>query len=128
MTKIMRAKNLSDSFAANTGAAVLLAVIMMSGFQYAEAATINITSGENLTVGSTGAGVSALQGIMSELGYLEIPTGVAQGYYGQLTHSAVSRYQAARGVSPTAGYFGPMTKVSLHQDLGTRGMLTLLGW
>jgi peptidoglycan hydrolase-like protein with peptidoglycan-binding domain len=128
MTHVTRISKLSNSLVAGAGFALILAITMMTGFQYANAATVNILSGENLTVGSTGTEVAALQGIMSELGYLQVPQGVALGYFGALTRSAVARYQAARGVAPAAGYFGPFTKIALHQDLDSRNMLVAMGW
>ena len=62
----------------------------------------------DLTLGSKGADVNALQQILISGGYLNIaaPT----GYFGSLTKAALSAYQAAKGISPAAGYFGPKTR------------------
>lgn len=128
MIKIISISKLSNSLVATAGFAFVLALTMMTGLEYAEAATVNITTAENMSIGSTGVEVAALQGFMSEMGYLQIPTGIAPGYYGPLTRSAVASYQAARGVTPVVGYFGPLTKIAIHQDLDARGMLALLGW
>lgn len=127
MIRIIKFSKLSESFATTAGLAIVLALTMMAGFQYAEA-SINVTTAENMTVGSTGLEVVALQAIMSELGYLQVPVGVPLGYFGSLTRSAVARYQAARGVTPAVGYFGPLTKISLHQDLEARRMTLSMGW
>lgn len=67
------------------------------------------TFSTNLTVGSTGNDVVALQTWLVEKGFLTMPAGVAKGYFGQLTKSAVAAYQATVGL-PTTGFFGPMTR------------------
>jgi peptidoglycan hydrolase-like protein with peptidoglycan-binding domain len=128
MFKNISISKLSDSFAATAGVALILAMTMMAGFQHAEASTVNILTGANLTVGSTGAEVAALQGVLSEMGYLVMPSGVAPGYYGSLTRGAVANYQSGRGVSPALGYFGPLTKISMHEDFAARGWLSMMNW
>jgi len=65
---------------------------------------------------------------MSELGYLNVPSNIPLGYYGAMTRDAVARYQAALGVSPTAGYFGPASKIAMHSQFSSHGWLALLGW
>jgi hypothetical protein len=128
MIKIIRFSNLSNSLVAGASLALLLAVVMMSGMQYANAAEVNIVAGNNLTLGSTGQGVVVLQGLMSEMGYLQVPAGVALGYYGALTQAAVGRYQLNRAVAPSAGHFGPLSKIAMHQQYAAVGWLALLGW
>jgi peptidoglycan hydrolase-like protein with peptidoglycan-binding domain len=88
----------------------------------------NILVGQDLTLGSTGQSVVVLQGLMSELGYLNVPAGIPFGYYGTLTKNAVARYQAGMNVAPAVGYYGPVTKISMHSDFLSHGWLTLLGW
>ncbi|MFA6050235.1 MAG: peptidoglycan-binding domain-containing protein [Candidatus Paceibacterota bacterium] len=70
----------------------------------------------NLTVGSTGAEVTALQTWLVAKGYLVMPTGVAYGYFGGLTKAAVAAYQTAKGITPTAGYFGPVTRAAVNAE------------
>ncbi len=107
----------------------ITAVIMMTSFvSVAKAESPNILVGSDLTVGSTGRGVVVLQGLLSEMGYLNIPVGISPGYYGALTQNAVARYQASISVSPSVGYFGPVTKIAMHGDYAPRGWLRLLGW
>lgn len=77
----------------------------------ASAATYNFT--RDLTVGSTGADVVALQDILISGGYLVIPAGVSKGYFGSLTQSAVAKWQAASGITPAAGYFGPKSRAAI---------------
>lgn len=73
----------------------------------------------DLTLGSTGADVVALQSFLESKGHLVIPTGVSKGYFGALTQSALAKYQAAVGISPAAGYFGPMTRAKVSGDCST---------
>lgn len=65
----------------------------------------------DLTVGSKGDDVSALQQILIEGGYLKIaaPT----GYFGSLTKTALAAWQKANGISPASGYFGPKSRAYL---------------
>lgn len=75
-----------------------------------------------LTVGSTGADVSALQTWLIANNYAipAISSGAAQkGYFGQQTKAAVVKYQAAIGL-PATGFVGPLTIAKLN---GTGGVL-----
>ncbi|MBI4093231.1 MAG: peptidoglycan-binding protein, partial [Candidatus Kerfeldbacteria bacterium] len=68
----------------------------------------------DLTLGSTGDDVVALQTLLVSKGHLVMPVGVAMGYFGNLTKAAVSAWQAASGISPTAGYFGPKSRAAVN--------------
>jgi hypothetical protein len=70
----------------------------------------------NLTMGSRGADVVMLQSFLESKGLITIPAGVAKGYFGALTRSAVSAYQISKGITPAAGYFGPLTRASANAD------------
>lgn len=59
----------------------------------------------NLTVGSTGADVSALQAAVG----VANPT----GYFGPITKAAVVKFQISKGISGT-GYVGPLTLAALN--------------
>jgi peptidoglycan hydrolase-like protein with peptidoglycan-binding domain len=61
-----------------------------------------------LSVGSTGNDVVALQSFLVSKGFLTMPAGVAEGYFGSLTKAAVVAYQASVSL-PSTGYVGPMT-------------------
>src|SRR3989344_5540090 len=69
---------------------------------------------QNLTVGSTGSEVSALQQWLVSKGYLVMPAGVAMGYFGNLTKSALAKYQASAGITPAVGYLGPITRAKVN--------------
>jgi peptidoglycan hydrolase-like protein with peptidoglycan-binding domain len=60
----------------------------------------------NLTIGSTGADVTALQ---TKLGVTP-----ATGYFGAITKAAVVAYQTANGIVPASGYVGPLTLAKLN--------------
>jgi len=68
----------------------------------------------DLTIGSKGAAVTALQNMLVAQGDLVMPAGVAMGYFGTLTQSALAKFQAANGISPAAGYFGPKTRAFVN--------------
>ncbi len=111
------------------GAALSLALtVAVSAPRQAQAAETNILADSNLTVGSSGDKVVVLQGLLSEMGYLDIPANVQHGYFGAMTRDAVGRYQGSQSVSPTAGYFGPATKIAMHQEFLSHGWLAMLGW
>ena len=86
----------------------------------------NIFTGPDMTIGSTGPYVTELQGLLSELGYLSVPQGIPLGYFGSMTQEALARYQATLGVTPAAGYFGPITKSAMSTSFASRGWVTLL--
>jgi len=71
----------------------------------------------SLSMGMTGDDVSALQTVLEHKGFLTIPSGVAKGYFGELTHSAVKTYQANANIA-AIGIFGPLTRAHLISDLG----------
>lgn len=70
----------------------------------------------NLTVGSTGPDVVALQDRLIAAGN-SIPAiasgAAAKGYFGSQTRAAVMAYQAARGI-PSTGFVGPLTRGALN--------------
>ncbi|MBI2086849.1 MAG: peptidoglycan-binding protein [Candidatus Zambryskibacteria bacterium] len=88
--------------------------------------TTSTTFTQNLTVGSTGAEVTALQQVLVNGGHLVMPAGVAMGYFGSLTKAAVAAWQAANGVTPAAGYWGPLSRAK-HASLSTGATGTVPG-
>ncbi len=83
-------------------------------------ASVGTTFTMDMTIGSTGAQVSALQQVLVSNGYLVMPSGVAMGYFGSLTKAAVMKWQAAHGV-PATGFVGPLTRASLNGSAGATG-------
>jgi len=73
------------------------------------ASTYNFTV--NLSYGSTGPDVVALQQMLIDAGLLKIaaPT----GWFGPMTKAALAQWQAAHGVAPAVGFFGPITRAAI---------------
>ncbi len=95
----------------------LLAMIAQLQAQVAGGSTstsMSMTFTSNLTVGSKGAEVEALQKWLVSKGYLTMPAGVAYGFFGPATRAALAKYQAEAGISPASGYFGPITRAKLN--------------
>jgi peptidoglycan hydrolase-like protein with peptidoglycan-binding domain len=83
-----------------------------------------VTFTSNLTVGSTGAEVTALQNFLIGKGYNTLAT----GYFGPMTKAALAAYQTAKGITPAAGYFGPLTRASVNGETpATTGGTTTTG-
>ncbi|MDE2038317.1 MAG: peptidoglycan-binding protein [Patescibacteria group bacterium] len=89
-----------------------VAAIAMTAVAFAQSYQFNT----NLTIGSTGADVSALQTAVMAAGY-DIPSissgAAAKGYFGSQTQAAVKLYQAAHGI-PNTGFVGPLTRAALN--------------
>lgn len=92
--------------------AASLAMFASLSFAVAPAHAQSVTFNVDLTIGSTGADVTALQTWLISKGY-SIPAG-ATGYFGAQTQAAVAAYQAKVGITPAAGYFGPITRASVN--------------
>lgn len=80
------------------------------------ASTYNFT--RNLTLGSTGADVKALQQFLNANGAVVATSGAGSvgnesQYFGSLTQKALAAWQAANGVSPAVGYFGPISRAKI---------------
>ena len=97
----------------------VLSVAFMLGVLATSVGAETLTFSTNLTVGSRGPDVTALQQFLVSKGYLEMPAGVAYGYFGPLTKGAVARWQAANGISPAAGYFGPISRRAIVSQMAT---------
>ena len=69
----------------------------------------------DLTVGSRGADVTALQNLLANKGFLSVS---ATGYFGPLTKAALAAWQAANGITPSVGYFGPKTRAAVSAMAG----------
>lgn len=77
---------------------------------------------KDLTLGATGADVVALQdflvaqnkGSAAQRLAGAFAAGVPKGHFGPLTRSAAAEYQAAVGISPAAGFFGPRTRAFVN--------------
>jgi peptidoglycan hydrolase-like protein with peptidoglycan-binding domain len=72
-----------------------------------------------LTIGSSGASVTALQTYLIADGE-SIPAG-ATGYFGTQTQAAVAAWQAKNAVAPAAGYWGPISLAKYNAVCTTTG-------
>ena len=68
----------------------------------------------NLTLGSRGADVVALQTYLEAKGFMVMPAGVPKGYFGPLLRAALAKFQQVRGIHPHSGYFGPITRAAFN--------------
>jgi len=89
----------------------LMAQLQALQAQQASQPTTVPTITSDLTIGSRGDQVTALQSYLISQGYLKIDAPTA--YFGPLTQAAVAAWQTANNVSPAAGYFGPKSRAAL---------------
>jgi hypothetical protein len=92
---------------------------LMASIAAPVATASSYTFTKSLTIGSTGADVTALQQVLVSQGDLVMPAGTAFGYFGNLTKTALAKYQAAMGISPAVGYFGPITMAKVNATAGS---------
>jgi LPXTG-site transpeptidase (sortase) family protein len=92
-------------------AAILVAglSIIIPGYK-ADAATANAVFSRNLSLGSRGSDVVALQKMLIKKGYLKV---AATNYFGKLTQRSLAAWQKAAGIRPASGYFGPLSRQKL---------------
>jgi len=95
------------------------------------ASAASYTFSNYLSVGSTGADVTALQNFLIANGFSipSISSGAAQpGYFGSQTQAAVKAYQTQHGI-PSTGFVGPLTVASLNKGgtamTGTTGTVAM---
>jgi Putative peptidoglycan binding domain len=80
--------------------------------------------GRDLTIGSSGADVLALQQFLNQNGYPVASSGPGSAgeetdYFGPLTQAALAQWQAANNISPAAGYYGPVTRAKISLSSNT---------
>src|SRR3989344_2360524 len=68
----------------------------------------------NLGYGNSGSDVLPLQQFLNSHGFTIAESGPGSpgnesDYFGFLTRVAIAEFQAANGITPSAGYFGPLT-------------------
>lgn len=83
---------------------------------------------QTLTVGANGSEVMQLQKFLNAHGAVVASTGAGSpgnetSYFGNATKAAVAKWQAANGVSPAAGYWGPLTRAKAN-GMCTSGSMT----
>lgn len=75
----------------------------------------------NLTVGSLGSEVKALQEFLNAHGYTLATSGAGSPgnettRFGAATKAALIKYQKAKGITPAVGYFGPKTRAAVEAE------------
>ncbi len=86
--------------------ALALATLVIAGTVHADTLT------RQLEEGNSGADVSSLQTFLAKDPTI-YPQGLVTGYFGSLTKSAVSNFQARNGIA-TVGRVGPITLVAIN--------------
>lgn len=75
----------------------------------------------NLTAGSLGSEVKALQMFLNAHGYSIASSGPGSSgnetdTFGGLTRAALVKYQKAKGITPAVGYFGAITRAAMNAE------------
>ena len=107
-----------NKIARKIGVAViaLVTIVSVSGITPAFAqATPAFNFTRNLTVGSTGEDVRALQQFLNARGFAVATVGAGSPgnettRFGPRTQAALARFQVANNISPARGFFGPITR------------------
>jgi Putative peptidoglycan binding domain len=78
----------------------------------------SLLASSDLTLGSKGAAVKDLQIFLNAAGHTVAASGVGSAgneseYFGNLTKTALAKFQAAEGISPASGYFGSISRAKL---------------
>lgn len=82
----------------------------------------NVSDPRDLTIGSQGSAVVALQTFLisenSGSAAAQLASAGATGYFGTITQRALAEYQARVGISPASGYYGPLTRSYIENQDG----------
>jgi len=75
----------------------------------------------NLTTGSLGSEVKALQQFLNAHGYTVSASGAGSvgnetTTFGGATRAALIKYQKAKGITPAVGYFGALTRAAINSE------------
>lgn len=106
--QVLGASTTTESFSSSTPMFIVTVSTSTPNGQVLGAVMYTFT--RNLTLGSRGEDVGELQKILIAGGFLNIAT--PTNYFGQLTRTAVAKWQAKNGL-PATGYFGPLSRAFL---------------
>ncbi|MBI5457035.1 peptidoglycan-binding protein [Candidatus Kaiserbacteria bacterium] len=98
--------------------ALLAQIANLSGGSVTTGGTCN-TFTRNHQMGDTGGEVMWIQQFLNTHGAQISASGAGSpgnetSYFGSLTRAAVSKFQAANGITPSAGYWGPITRAKAN--------------
>lgn len=98
------------------GTGLVAFALLITGIPYVvRAENLN----RQLEIGMSGTDVSALQTFLAKDNTI-YPQGLVTGYFGSLTKSAVSNFQARNGIA-TVGRVGPITLAAINAQMGSNG-------
>lgn len=98
----------------------LQAQLSATGGSSSTSVSTGYTFNTNLTIGSTGVDVMNLQKVLNMSADTQVAStgtgsaGKESTYFGTLTKNAVIKFQNKYGISPAAGYVGPITRAKLN--------------
>jgi len=100
-----------------TASALLVIILGFGSIAIAEESVPNggFMFSNNLKSGARGADVRELQRFLIAEGLLNV--GSPTGYFGALTRIAMISWQMRAGIVPASGYFGPLSRAKLNNDL-----------
>jgi stage II sporulation protein D len=108
----------------------LMTITTIAAMSLAGVASAQTTSAttftRNLTIGSVGEDVLALQKFLNNNGYTLATSGPGSPgnettYFGILTRDALAKFQMANSIAPAAGFFGPATRARVTAIMGGTG-------
>jgi len=107
-----------------------IAALQGSGTATTSGACFTFTQDESQ--GSTGGQVMWVQEFLNGHGFTVAASGAGSpgnetSYFGALTKSAVAKWQAAEGVSPAVGYWGPISRAKANSICASQGTGTGTG-
>ncbi|OGY12156.1 MAG: hypothetical protein A2741_01780 [Candidatus Zambryskibacteria bacterium RIFCSPHIGHO2_01_FULL_43_27] len=100
-------------------AGLIVAMVLIMGIPTSASAALLY---RQLEEGMTGSDVSDLQTFLARDNTI-YPQGLVTGFFGSLTKSAVSNFQARNGIS-TVGRVGPITLAAINAQMGGSGSTT----
>ena len=99
----------------------LLAQLLAFKGNTTAAAAVSGTFATDLTVGSSSADVKMLQAYLNAKGFMVAATGPGSKgnetmLFGPATQAALTKFQAAKGITPASGFFGPKTRAYVNAN------------
>ena len=99
----------------------------LAALQGQQVSSTGFTFSNNLSQGMTHPDVKQLQMVLNRMAETQVSSsgagspGQETSYFGARTKSAVMKFQAMKGISPTSGFVGPLTRGVLNSMSGSTG-------